>query len=91
MWLHRLLIPLLVASLALPVVIVLLLAVGRLLAALGDESAAKVLDSLALAGGLLWAADLIGLVIVQGLFTVLSGPHPNPVDALDEELESGEE
>ena len=70
-WLRRLLIPLVIASLGLPIVLVLLLAVGRLLAALGDTSGATVIDRIALAGGILWAADLVILVILQSIAGLL--------------------
>lgn len=70
-WLRRLLIPLVVASLGLPIVLVLLLATGRLLAALGDASGASAIDRIALAGGILWVADLVILVILQSLAGLL--------------------
>lgn len=70
-WLRRLLIPLVVASLGLPIVLVLLLATGRLLAALGDAAGASAIDRIALAGGILWVADLVILVILQSLAGLL--------------------
>lgn len=76
---------LLVAALALPIALVLLLAAGRLLAALGDEAAATVLDRVALGGGLIWTFDLVALVIVQGLLAAEAGaPSPQDDDALSE-------
>jgi hypothetical protein len=83
-WLRRLLIPLVIASLGLPVVLVLLLATGRLLAALGDAAGATVLDRIALAGGILWAADLVILLILQSIAGLL------PLDGQAEPHESME-
>ncbi|MBL9123036.1 MAG: hypothetical protein JNG90_05350 [Planctomycetaceae bacterium] len=67
MWLRRLLIPLVVASLGLPVLLLLIVATARLLGALGDEVGALALDRIALGGGILWVADLVALVILQGI------------------------
>lgn len=58
---------LVIAALALPIVISVLVAVGRLLAAMQDAAGAAVLDRLALAGGIVWAVSLIVLVIVLGI------------------------
>lgn len=77
---------LLVAALVLPIILVLLLATGRLLAALGDAAAATVLDRIALAAGLIWVANLVGLVIVQG---ILTAEHAARDDVLDDDLSEG--
>ncbi len=90
-WLRRLLIPLVIASLGLPIVLVLLLATARLLAALGDAGGALVVDRIALAGGILWAADLVTLVILQsitGLLPVDGPTDPNDLMESFDELES---
>lgn len=90
MWLRRLLIPLLVAALGLPIVLVLQLAAARLLAALGDPAAAGVLDWIALAVGLLWAADLVTLVIVQGVLGLAMLPDDFEIEHAIEPFESDE-
>lgn len=83
-WLRRLLIPLVMASLGLPIVLVLLLATGRLLAALGDAEGATVIDRIALAGGILWVADLVILVILQSLAGLLPREEqPLPGDSIE--------
>jgi len=87
-WLRRLLIPLVIASLGLPVVLVLLLATGRLLAALGDAAGATVVDRIALAGGILWVADLVVLVILQSIAGLL--PPEGPAES-HESMESFDE
>jgi hypothetical protein len=46
-----------------PLVLVLVLGLGRLLAAMGDATGAAVLDRLALAGGLSWSLNLILLLV----------------------------
>lgn len=51
----------------LPVAIAVVLAVARLLGAMEDASAAAVLDRVALALGILWAIDLLCLVLAQGI------------------------
>ena len=51
----------------LPISIAVVLAVGRLLAVAGDDLGARVLDRIALAGGIIWAIDLISLITIQGV------------------------
>jgi hypothetical protein len=83
------LLPLLLAALGLPIVLVLLLAAGQLLAALGDAAGAIVVNRVALAGGIVWAADLISLVIVQGMIVaegVAVSIHPPSEDGDEIEL-----
>ena len=65
--LRRLLLPLLLGALLLPIVLCIMLGLGRLLAAKGDAAGAAVADRLALAGGVVWAALLILMIIVQAL------------------------
>ena len=60
------------ASFVLPISIAIILAVGRLLAAAGDDIGARVLDRIALAGGIIWAIDLISLITVQGVLWLAS-------------------
>jgi len=76
--LRRALVVLIAVALVLPIVTVILLGAGRLLAAMDDQAGAAVLDRLSLAAGLLWVIDLVAVVIVQGLHTL--GPPHNPPD-----------
>lgn len=54
---------LLAGAVVMPLVLVLVLGLGRLLAAMGDATGAAVLDRLALAGGLSWSLNLILLLV----------------------------
>jgi hypothetical protein len=54
---------LLAGAVVMPLVLVLVLGLGRLLAAMGDAAGAMVLDRLALAGGLLWCVNLVLLLV----------------------------
>ncbi|MFO0899179.1 MAG: hypothetical protein U0836_17275 [Pirellulales bacterium] len=58
---------LLVGLLALPVILCIVLGVGRLLAGLEDAAGALILDRVALLLALIWAVDLVGLVAALGL------------------------
>jgi hypothetical protein len=58
---------LLVGLLALPVILCIVLGVGRLLAGLQDAAGALILDRVALLLALIWAVDLVGLVAALGL------------------------
>ena len=60
----------------LPVAIAIVLAVGRLLGAMQDEAGAAVLDRVALAIGILWAIDLVCLLVAQGINSL--GPPADP-------------
>jgi Na+/melibiose symporter-like transporter len=64
---RRVLTFLITAACVLPVAIVILLAVARLLGAMDDKAAGSVVDRVALAAGILWAIDLVCLVIAQGI------------------------
>jgi hypothetical protein len=75
--LRRALVVLIAVALVLPIVTLILLGTSRLLSAMDDQAGAGVLDRLALAAGVLWAIDLVVLVIVQGLHT-LGPPHNRP-------------
>ena len=50
-----------------PMIVLLLLGAGKLLAAMGDLVGAAWLDRLALAGGVWWAIDLVLLLVVLGV------------------------
>lgn len=79
---RRALISLVVAALVLPMVALILVATGRLLAAMQDLSGSLVLDRLALVVGLLWIMVLVALVIIQALDR-LGPPSDPPSDLLE--------
>jgi uncharacterized membrane protein YhaH (DUF805 family) len=60
----------------LPIAIAVLLAVARLLGAMEDTAAAAVLDRVALAAGIVWAIDLVCLLLAQGINSLGSPPGP---------------
>ncbi len=66
------------AACVLPVTIVVVMGVGRLLGAMEDAPAAAVLDRIALGAGILWAIDLLCLVLAQGINSL--GPPSVPHD-----------
>jgi hypothetical protein len=70
------------AALVLLIGLVVILGLGRLLAAMGDGGGAVVLDWVALAGGILLAMDLIGLLLALGVNAVSEPAEP---DELSEE------
>ena len=73
---RRVLAVLVTAACILPVAIAIVLAVGRLLGAMQDAAAAAVLDRVALAIGILWAIDLVCLLVAQGINSL--GPPDDP-------------
>lgn len=58
---------LIVGALALPIVLCVLYALGRLLEAMQDHVGAAILDRMALVLFALWAIDLIALVIITAI------------------------
>ena len=66
--------PLVLAALMLPILICVLLGIGRLLAAMNDQAGAAVLDRLALAGGIVWVVALVLLLITLAI-DALSPPN----------------
>jgi hypothetical protein len=58
---------LLVGALMLPVAISILFGLGRLLTAMGDSAGGTVLGWIALATGILWSLDLVGLILIQAI------------------------
>jgi hypothetical protein len=72
----RLLASLVVSALTLPIVISVLAAVGRLLAAMGDAAGGVVLDRVTLAAGIVWVVLLVSLVLVLGINSLLRQPPP---------------
>jgi hypothetical protein len=67
MYLRRTLTILLTAALVLPIVELVLLGLGRLLAALGDASGAAVLDRIGLGGGIVWVIVLVCLLLTVAI------------------------
>lgn len=67
---RRILLALLTAACVLPVAIVVVVAAGWLLGAMGDEAGARGLDRMALALGILWVIDLVCLVVAQAINTL---------------------
>ena len=61
----------------LPVAIAVVVGVARLLGAMQDESGAAVLDRVALTLGILWAVDLVCLVMALAINT-LGPPSDSP-------------
>jgi len=61
-----------------PLAIAIVVGVARLLAAMDDAAAAKVLDRVALAVGILWAIDLVCLVVAIGINAL--GPPSAPIE-----------
>jgi hypothetical protein len=59
-----------------PVAIAIVVGVGRLLGAMQDAAGAAVLDRLALALGILWAINLVCLLVAQGINSL--GPPSGP-------------
>ena len=76
---HRPLIPdrivlsLIVVAVLLPITLCVVLGVAALLAQMGDAAGGAVLHRIALAGGILWAIDLICLVLALAIGS-LRGP-----------------
>ena len=63
-WIIRLVVA---GALVLPIVICVILAVSLLLGTMNDPLGARVLKYIALGVGILWAVDLVCLVLAQGL------------------------
>jgi hypothetical protein len=63
----RLLVTLVFAGILLPITLCVVLGVAALLVQMGDTSGGGVLQRIALAGGILWAVDLICLVLIVAI------------------------
>jgi len=61
----------------LPIGILVVLAAARLLAGMSDLDGARVLDRVALGGGILWVILLICLVLAQGI-QAIRYPNDDP-------------
>ena len=73
---RRAILLLIAAALVLPIVICVILAVGSVLAAMDDTPGYVVLRRIALAGGILWAIDLICLLVVLALNVLADDQEP---------------
>ncbi|MBI2823669.1 MAG: hypothetical protein HYX69_03135 [Planctomycetia bacterium] len=62
--LRRLLLLLLAGALFLPIMVLVVLAVGRILLALEDPTGAAVLDRIALGLGIVWACAIVAIPLV---------------------------
>jgi hypothetical protein len=67
---------LLTAACVLPLALAVLLGVARLLAAMQDTTGASVLERVALAVGMLWAIDLVCMIVAQTINSL--GPPEGP-------------
>ena len=64
-------------ALVMPIAICVVLAVGAILGAMGDSQGGVVLQRIALAGGIFWAVDLIGLLVVLAVNTLVDPQDPS--------------
>ncbi|MEX0978802.1 MAG: hypothetical protein WDZ48_08130 [Pirellulales bacterium] len=71
---RRVLLILVTVAVVFPLVIVVVLAAARLLDAMQDTAAATVLDRIVLAVAILWALDLVCLLLAIGINALGSGP-----------------
>jgi len=76
---RRAILLLIAAAMVLPIVICVILAVGSVLLAMDDTAGFVVLRRIALAGGILWAIDLVCLLVVLAL-NALADDH-EPLDS----------
>ena len=67
MFLRHALAGLLAVALVLPIAELVMQGLARLLAAMGDNAGAVVLDRISLAGGIVWTIDLIALLLVLAI------------------------
>jgi len=68
---------LVVAAVVMPIAVCVILALGRLLLAMGDDPAGAVVDWIALAFGAVWVLDLICLILALAVNS-LSEPDEPP-------------
>jgi hypothetical protein len=71
----RFILVLLIVAVGLPILLCVLMAVGRLLAGMGDAAGAEVVSRIALGLFIVWLADLVGLVVVQAVVTLVGQDH----------------
>ncbi|HYW80748.1 MAG TPA: hypothetical protein VE890_14300 [Thermoguttaceae bacterium] len=80
---RRAILLLIAAALVLPIVICVILAAGAVLSAMGDTLGLAVLQRIALAVGILWAIDLVSLLVVLALNTLADDTPSNDHEPLD--------
>lgn len=68
-------------ALVLTVALVVLLVTGHVLGKMGDATGQSVLDAIALAGGLLWAVNIICLVFALGVNAIGDDDHSSSDDS----------
>jgi hypothetical protein len=76
---QRFLVGLLIGALGLPILLCVVFAVARLLEGMQDVAGAAALGRIGLGLFIVWIADLIGLVVLQGIQS-LGGPRRPPDD-----------
>ena len=76
---QRAVVGLIVGAVALPIVLCVLYALGRLLEAMQDHVGAAILDRIGLVLFALWAIDLVGLVVISAINS-LGSPPPEKKD-----------
>lgn len=74
---HRIVVALIAVTLLLPITICVVFGVSALLNAMGDATGGAVLHRIALGFGILWAVDLIGLVLVLAVGTLRGPDEPD--------------
>jgi hypothetical protein len=86
---HKLLLVLFLTALLLPIALCIVWGTGRLLAGMNDAAGAVVLDRVALALGVLWALDLVGLLLTMAYSMLQSHVEPGdePLEQDASELE----
>jgi hypothetical protein len=74
---HRVVLTLIAIALLLPITICVVFGVAGLLQAMGDTAGGAALHWIALACGILWVIDLIGLVLVLAIGTLRGPDEPD--------------
>jgi hypothetical protein len=74
---HRIVLALIVTAILLPIAICIVFGVAALLQAMGDSAGGAVLHRIALGGGILWAINLISLVLVLAIGTLRGPDEPH--------------
>ena len=75
---HRFVLLLIATALLLPITICVVFGVAALLEAMGDTAGGGCLYRVALGCGILWAIDLICLVLVQAIGSLKGPDEPEP-------------
>ncbi len=74
---HRVVLGLIVTAVLLPITTCVVFGVASLLGAMGDAAGASVLQRIALGCGILWAIELISLVLVLAVGTLRGPDQPD--------------